>query len=211
MRLLPFAVLALLLAGCSAADDDAPPNADPNGPPETQPPLPPSNTTGPPSDTSSSSSTATSTVAFGPHDEEETASDPDFSGLAVNGRLTGSGGALRIEAVANKVSPAQYKVPSGQCNQPWTESLVGPAGAVQQRQPVATCAAFGLRPMQDNEAIPVQLEWNGTLWDAGAGRYVAAPSGTYTWQATFHVYSGGEGAQYTDSADLTLSFEARVP
>lgn len=213
--LLPVAVLALLVAGCAAADDPAPPNADPNGPAQTLPPASASNSTSPtgvPS-TPPKSSTSSSTygAGFAPHSEEESAGSADFTGLAVNGRLAGAGDALWIEASANKFSPASYRVPDGQCVQPWTEALLGPNGPVQPRRPVPTCTAFGLRPMQDNEAISIALEWDGTLWDGGQEKYVPAPAGQYVWQATFHVYSGGVGAQYNESAELALAFEVTVP
>lgn len=217
--LAPLLLLALALAGCTAGDDPTtPPNADPNAPHGTLPPTP-SHTTGPatgtptgsPSPSNGSSATNGSAGRFAPHAQEGSASDADFGGLAVHGRLAGSGSRLTLEAAATKFSPAAYKVPDGQCTKPWTERLLGPDGAaLRHRQPAAGCTGFELRPMADNEAIPLGLEWDGTLWDAAAGRYVAAPAGTYTWEASFHVYSGGSGSAYEDSADLALAFQVTV-
>lgn len=217
--LLPALLLASALAGCTAGDDPAtPPSADPNAPHGTLPPTSSDNTTGPATGTptgsyspSNSSSATGGPGRFGSHAQEGSASDADFSGIAVNGKLAGSGPRVSIEASATKFSPAAYKVPDGQCAKPWTERMVGPGGApVAHRQPAAACAGFGLRAMAENEAIPLRLEWDGTVWDAAAGRHVPAPPGTYTWEATFHVYSGGSGASYDDSANLTLAFQVTV-
>ena len=216
--LVPLLLLAAALAGCTAGDDPAPPNADPNAPHGTLPPTSAQNTTGPATGTptgsysiSNSSSGPGGPARFGPHSQEGSASDADFSGIAVNGRLSGSGARVALEASATKFSPAAYKVPDGQCAKPWTERMVGPGGMpVAHRQPAAGCTGFGLRAMAENEAIPLGLSWDGTVWDAAAGRYAPAPAGTYTWEATFHVYSGGSGSTYDDSANLTLAFQVTV-
>lgn len=210
--LLPLAVLALLMAGCTAADDPAPPNADPNGPAPTLPPTSADNrtSTGPPTAPPTSTG-STQGPGFASHAEEDSAADDDFSGLSVHGRLAGSGDAVWVEASATKFSPARYKVPDGRCAQPWTEALLGPNGPVQPRRPLASCTAFSLRDMQDNEDISIALEWDGTLWDSGTESYVPAPAGKYVWQATFHVYSGGAGSEYNESADLALAFDVTVP
>jgi hypothetical protein len=220
--LLALALLSLALAGCTAGDQSGPPSADPNGS-ESQPPVAQGTmTTGPPTGTSSPSATDTTTPAssssststtyapsFARHDQEDSASDPDFSGIAVNGHLTGSGAQLQIEATANKFSPAQYRVPTGSCSKPWTESMTGPSGPVQPHAPTAACTGFALRDMADNEAISNRVTWDGQLWDS-SGHAAPAPSGTYTWARSFHVYQGGTGAQYNDSATMPLTFQVHV-
>lgn len=227
-RVLALALLALVLSGCSAgtSDDPAPPNADPNGQPTLPPAGPSSSTTGPPTSlgsnsTSASSSSGPTTTAtppppagpasFGEHAGEDTASDADFPGLFVGGQLDGSGPQVRIEAAANNAGQRDYRVPDGNCKQPWSEVLRNEDGqVVAHRQPLSACTAFGLKPFPASEFLSTALTWNGTLWDGGKGAFVTAPAGSYTWEVTFDVYSGGSGASYDDHAALTLSFDVEV-
>jgi hypothetical protein len=226
-RVLALALVALALSGCSAgtSDDPAPPNADPNGQ-QTLPPAGPASTgTGPPTASGSNSTTTavgTSSVttsassaagpcSFGQHDAEDSATDPDFPGLFVGGRLQGSGAQLRVEAAANNAGQRDYRVPDGTCKQPWTEVLRDAGGdLVAHRQPVAACSAFGLEPFAAGDFLSTGLAWNGTLWDASRGSFVAAPAGTYTWEVTFDVYSGGSGSSFEDHAAMTMSFDVEV-
>lgn len=229
MRAFPSLLLlaALALAGCSAGSDDpnTPPNADPHGG-QTLPPVDQNTATisGSPSASSSNTTTtaaATSTTtpaaapaaaSFGPHDEEATANDPEFPGLLVNGRLQGSSTQVSVEVAANNVGERDYKVPDGQCKQPWTETMRGPGGAVvQHREPTPTCGAFGLKAFPSHDFLATALAWDGTLWDAAKGAYVPAPSGSYAWTVGFDAYSGGDSAsQYADHAALTLTFHVTV-
>ena len=205
------------LAGCTAGEDPRPPNADPY-PSESYPPLgssstPPSSethTANPPTNTSSASSTPPPAGAtrFGAHDQEDSASDPDFSGLMLGGRLAGSGSALRVEAAANNVGERAYRIPDG-CRSPWSETMKGPSGAVQLRQPVATCAAESYKDFPAHDYLSRPFEWNGTLWDAASGAYVPAPAGTYSGSIAFDVYSGS-GSPPADHATLTLEFQVNV-
>ncbi|MHB1261663.1 MAG: hypothetical protein ACYC2H_08085 [Thermoplasmatota archaeon] len=216
-RAFALTVFAVFVAGCSTAttDDPAPPNADPNGQ-DALPTVSSKGTgTGPPTFSNSSSSSTTATpqpASFGPHDEEDSTSHQDFPGLFVNGRLQGSGPVVRIEATANNVGERAYRVPNGICQQPWSESMTGPGStSVQPRQPMVTCAAFGLKEFAAHEFLSKELAWNGTLWDSASGSYVTAPSGSYTWTVTFDVYSGGSGAEFDEHAALILQFDVQVP
>ena len=212
------ACLAVALAGC-ASDDPRPPNADPAGPTPDQPDPTPTNTTGPNTGTGSFSVSTTSSasgttspqpvpgVQLAGDDQEDVAQDGDFPGLMAAGRLEVSGGIAHLEGSANNFGERTYKV-SSICVQPWSEAMQGPSGTAQHRQPVATCAAFGLREFPPGESLPFSATWNGTLWTEDG--YAPAPAGTYTWSATFHVYSGGEGASYDDDARLTLEFQVTV-
>lgn len=226
-RALALLLLASLLAGCTSGtsdDDPAPPNADPNGAQTLPPAGSTSPSTGPPtasnSTTASSTSSATTTstyaapgpTSFGGHDEEDSSTAESFPALFVSGRLHGSGPSLRIEAAANNMGERAYRIPDGTCQKPWSESMAGPSGqAVQHRQPAATCAAFGLKELAARDFVATALTWDGTVWDATAGRFVAAPSGSYVWTVAFDVYSGGSGAQFDDHARMTLSFDVTVP
>lgn len=218
-RALALPLLAVLaaasLAGCSD-DPNTPPNADPQGGGHSLPPTSTNPTaTGPPmgNETNTTTATATSTgpaASFGAHDQEDSTNHDDFPGLLVSGRLRGSGAQVTVEGTASNIGQRTYKVPDGQCMQPWTESMRGPGGQdVVHRQPMATCLAFGLREFPSNDFLATALAWNGTLW-TGDG-FAVAPSGTYTWEVTFHVYWGGSGAEFEDHALMTLSFDVTVP
>jgi hypothetical protein len=211
--------LALLLcsaalAGCTAGDDDpSPPNADPYGsksyPPVTTTSQAPTGTVTPPATNSSSSATAAPSGRFGPHDQEGSATDPDFSGLMVGGQLTGSGAAVRVEATANNVGERSYRVPSG-CGTPWHESMTGPAGsAATPRPPPAACPSPTYADLAAHDYLSHTFEWNGTLWDAASGTYVPAPEGTYSWHVVFDVYSGS-GDPPTEHAALAMDFQVTV-
>lgn len=224
MRLLTLAVvLATALAGCSASDDPAPPNADPGGPPQTLPPASTSATTGPStgtptggtlSTTSSSSSASTTSAAPAPgvtltgQHQEDSSTDAGFPGLMVAGQLDVSGNVAHLEASASNFGQRTYRV-SSICVAPWSDGMQRGGNDVQHRQPMAVCAAFGLRDFAPGESIPFSATWNGTLWTDGQG-YGPAPAGTYTWSATFDVYSGGDGASFDDHAALTLDFQVTV-
>lgn len=209
-------LFGVALAGCTAGDDDPnPPNADPN-PSETFPApatssTPPSTGTNTPPSTSPSNSSSSSTgpgpARFGPHGQDDSATDPDFSGLMVGGRLSGSGSLVEVEASANNFGERAYRVPDG-CRTPWTESMRGPTGAVQLRQPAATCAADSWRDLAAHDSLARTFEWNGTLWDA-SGAFVPAPAGTYTWSIAFDAYSG-PGSPPPEHGTLTLEFEVTV-
>jgi hypothetical protein len=211
-------LVGVALAGCTAGDDDpAPPNADPNGtrsyppPPNTStPPSTDTHTNPPPSNMSSSSSaTVAPSGRFGPHDEEDSASDASFSGLMVGGHLTGSGALVHVEAVANNVGERTYRVPDG-CGTPWREAMAGPSGAaVAPRPPPAACPSPSYRDLAAHDYLSRTLEWNGTLWDAASGTYVPAPAGTYAWSVTFDAYSGS-GTPPPEHAALTLQFQVTV-
>lgn len=219
-RVLALALVVLALSGCSAgtADDPAPPNADPNGQQTLPPAGPPSTSTGPPTASGSNSTTSAGSdsatggpASFGQHDAEDSATDPDFPGLFVGGRLQGSGAQLRVEAAANNAGQRDYRVPDGDCKQPWSDVLRDADGdVVAHRQPLATCGAFGLEPFAAGEFLATALSWNGTLWDATSGSFVAAPTGTYTWDVTFDAYSGGSGSSFDDHAAMTMSFTVDV-
>lgn len=214
--------LALLLcsaalAGCTAGDDNPnPPNADPY-PSESYPPssastTPPStetHTNPPPSNSTSSSGTTTASAGhLAAQNQEDSATDPDFSGLMLGGHLAGSGAAVHVDAAANNFGERTFRVPDG-CRTPWTETLAGPSGAVQARQPSATCAAESWRDLPAHDSLARTFEWNGTLWDAGAGRYVPAPAGTYSWHISFDVYAGS-GSPPPEHTTLTLEFQVTV-
>jgi hypothetical protein len=209
-------LLGAALAGCTAGDDDPnPPNADPYGgksyPPVNTTSQAPTNTATPPSVPSNSSSSSTAAPAggrFGAHDQEDSATDPGFSGLMLGGHLTGSGALVRVAATANNVGERGYRVPSG-CGTPWSESMVGPAGSVTPRQPPAACPSPTYADLAAHDYLSRTFEWNGTLWDAASGAYVPAPEGTYTWHVAFDAYSGS-GDPPAEHASLVMDFQVTV-
>jgi hypothetical protein len=210
-------LLSLALAGCTAGDDDpAPPNADPY-PSESYPALsstsstttPPPNPSGSGSVTpSSSSAPPTAQGRFGPHDGEDSATDADFPGLMLGGRLAGSGASVSVAASANNFGERGYRVPGG-CRTPWAESMSGPSGAVALRQPAAACAAESWGDLAAHDSLSRTFEWNGTLWDAGSGTFAPAPPGTYAWRIVFDVYSGS-GSPPPEHAALEMEFQVTV-
>lgn len=213
MRRFVALLLTVLVAGCTTGDDPEPPNADPNGPPET---FPPTNTTAPttssPTATYASSPTSSPTpgVTVSAQHQEDSALHDDFPGLSVAGQLDVTGNVAHFEAAASNMGQRTYRV-SSVCVQPWDENLLGPDGDVSHREPMATCAAFGLRDFAPGESIPFSSEWNGTLWSNEDGEgFDPAPDGTYTWTARFQVYSGGSGAEYDYAGTLELQFQVSV-
>lgn len=212
-------LLGAALAGCTAGDDNPnPPNADPYGgksyPPVTTSSQAPTNTATPPSapGNSSSSSTAAAPASggrFGPHDQEDSATDAVFPGLMLGGHLTGSGALVHVEATANNAGERAYRVPSG-CGTPWGESMTGPAGsAVTPRRPPAACPSPTYADLAAHGYLSRSLEWNGTLWDAASGAYVPASEGTYTWHVVFDAYSGS-GDPPAEHAALAMEFQVTV-
>ena len=207
-------LLGAALAGCTAGDDDPnPPNADPNAsesyPPVTTSSQAPTGTVTPPvTNSSSSSTTAAAGDRFGAHDQEDSATNPSFSGLMVGGHLTGSGAAVRVEATANNVGERTYRVPSG-CGTPWRESMTGPAGAVSPHSPPAACPSPTYADLASHDYLSHTFEWNGTLWDAASGTYAPAPEGTYTWHVVFDAYSGS-GDPPPGHAALAMDFQVTV-
>jgi hypothetical protein len=193
------ALVAAALAGCTSGSG-GPPGPDPNGS-RSFPPTPDSNTTGPPtgpptwtsnSTSASSSSSPTATQAptsFGPHDQEDTASDAAYPGLGFSGHLTGSGPSVHVEVAANDFGGRTYRVPDGACAQPVVETMRGPSGqAVLPRQPPAPCHGFALRDFLPGDYVGKSFQWDGRLWNSTSEGYEPAPVGTYTWQVTFDVY-----------------------
>jgi hypothetical protein len=203
---------ALVLAGCTAGYGNGP-KADPNGS-KTYPPTPDSNTTGPPTGsdvpTPTSSASSTYSTSFAEHSQDDSASDANYPGLGVNGHLSGSGSLVHLEVTANDFGERTYRVPDGQCAQPFTEMMSAPDGSgVQVRAPVAGCTGFALRDFKPGDYESKGLDWNGTVWDAVQGRFVPATPGTYTWTLTAHLYPSDATSQ-SQSTDLTLEFQVHL-
>ena len=212
MRRLAALALAVLVAGCSQGDDPTPPDADPNGPPHSQAPTSTTTATSSPTPTYSSSPTSAPApgVTLSAQHQEDEAMDATFPGLMVAGQLDVTGNVAHFEAAANNFGQRTYRV-SAICVAPWSEGMAGPDGTTaQHREPMATCAAFGLRDFPPGESIAFSAEWNGTLWSDGSDAFGPAPDGTYHWTARFQVYEGGSGAEYDRTATLPLEFQVTV-
>lgn len=140
---------------------------------------------------------------------QDQATHVDFPGLIVAGRAT-EAGAVHVAVEARNDGSHTYKV-SSICVPPWSESMQGPDGPVQHREPTAVCLAFGLKEFRPGETLDYEANWNGTLWNDARSRYERAPAGTYTWSVHFQVYRGGnESHDFEDSATLQVDFPIRI-
>ena len=146
---------------------------------------------------------------FPAHDETQHAEYPNFYGVVAEGRLTGGGSEVRIDAFARNDGPITYKV-SSVCIPPWTESMQGRLGTVYPKGPHGYCHAFGLRDFPPGETIPYELTWNGTLWDQHQERFVRAEGGTYEWQLAFEAYGQCVGGQCELHDWIKLHFTVKV-
>jgi hypothetical protein len=146
---------------------------------------------------------------FPDHDETQRAEYENFRGVVVQGHLTGGGGEVAIDAFARNDGPITYKV-SSVCRPPWTDAMEGRLGTVHPHGEVGYCHAFGLRDFPPGESIPFHVEWNGTLWDLQDGRFVQAPSGTYTWHLAFEGYGQCVGGSCELHDSIKLRFTVTV-
>ncbi len=124
--------------------------------------------------------------SFGPStDSHETLSQstPPFK---LVGETTPQGNTTTLVVTASPPANAAFRIETG-CSDPWDEALVDAQGrAWQFEEPVAQCAAFGLRDWTQPEVF--SSGWDGSVWDGS--QYVAAPEGTYTWTISFTAYQG---------------------
>lgn len=68
---------------------------------------------------------------------------------------------------------------------PWTETMEGPSGRVEPREPEAHCQPCGWDDLQPGESLTYSLAWDERLWDYDAQAMRDAPEGRYRWTLTF--------------------------
>lgn len=171
--------LLLLLAGCAE-----PGGEDPDGGPGPDGPGP-------------------GTPGFAPQRHHaEDARD----GLRAEGDLYECGGGFCVDARAANEGDRTYHV-SSICVPPWSDAMARDGAAVQHREPMAHCAAFGTEPMAPGDDREVNVTWDGRLWDDAEGRLEPAPQGAYVWSLTFHAYGEADGG---GPVSLVLEFPVVV-
>lgn len=141
------------------------------------------------------------------HETREASPSELFPGLSLRGTLQGSGEALEVTATARNDGPNTYQVETG-CTTPWAEVVYQGETDLQHRRPVATCAAFALRPFEPGENLSFAANWTGILFDPDTGTFHAAPPGTYTWSVRFLAYSGD--MERASVRRLDLDFDVTV-
>lgn len=141
------------------------------------------------------------------HETREAPASELFPGLSLRGTLQGSGEALQVTATARNDGPQTYQVETG-CTTPWTELVYRGETDLQHRRPVATCAAFALRPFEPGETVGFVANWTGILFDPETETFHPAPAGSYTWSVRFLAYSGD--AERASVRRLDLDFDVTV-
>ena len=143
------------------------------------------------------------------HPGTATGSSPSLEGVVLEVVHTGSADQHRVEAtVRNTGLQAFYYLWVPQCAlEPWSESMTGPDGPVQPREPEAHCLPCGWDALSPGESLTKSYEWDERLWDADDERMGDAPDGTYTWTVTFHAEPKDQDAC---GGDRTVSASVRV-
>lgn len=144
-------------------------------------------------------------------EHQETRAVPEsasFAGIQVQGTLSGMGRDLSITALARNAGNVTYRV-TDQCGEPWYQELYRGEERLQLHEPAVRCDALLLRDFAPGDEVPFEATWDGRYWDEGRGRYVAAPSGTYTWSARFVAYAP-DGASGPSLKRFDLDFDVRL-
>lgn len=117
-------------------------------------------------------------------------------------------GSYRMEVLALNEGERTYRV-SNLCIPSWTDHMEdGQGGYVDHREPVGSCAAFGLGPFPPGAREQATFEWDRQLWREDGPR--DATSGVYTWKATFEFFNEGFGTEFENRERITLEFQIRV-
>ena len=115
-------------------------------------------------------------------------------GLHLSGVLSPCEFGWCLDLLAENEGSETYHV-SDMCVTPWSERMDQHDHAVQHRQPMAHCMAFGTAPFSPGASNATTLTWNETLWDDDQGKYVLASGGTYTWYASFQAFKEADGGE----------------
>lgn len=117
------------------------------------------------------------------------ASSPDLDGVVLEVVRSESGDAHRLDAtVRNTGLYAFYFLWVPSCGlEPWTDSLAGPDGPVEPREPVGHCHPCGFDVLSPGESMSRSFEWDERLWDLDEERMRRAPDGRYAWTAAFYA------------------------
>lgn len=195
------ATAALLLAGCTVANQDPTPPTGTSGTPGTSGGTTSHGTTPPPTSTPPTSGPG---QGFAPQTGHDEASDPAAPGLTVKADLRPCDAGFCVDAVAHNAGPNTYHA-SSVCVPPWSEEMTSAGSRVEKDEPRAYCAAFGTSPMAPGATLEGNFTWDQRLWDDGTAS--PAPPGSYEWSITFTAFDGdmGEGVHR-----LTVSFTVIV-
>ncbi len=128
------------------------------------------------------------------------------NGLHLEGRMLPCEAGHCIEATASNEGSEPVHV-SNICTQPFHDRMERDGKMVQHKEPMATCAAFGTRPMEPGEQIDFGFEWDGTVWGDERQQSVAAPQGAYQWSAHFQAWTEEGGG---DTIELAIEFAVVV-
>ncbi len=104
-----------------------------------------------------------------------------------------------VEATASIEGLDSYYV-SNICVPPHGDAMERDGSPVQHREPMAYCAAFGLREWTRDEQIDFNYTWDGQIWDDAKGELVAAEDGAYQWTILFHAWDSPDGGKRTTLA-----------
>lgn len=131
-----------------------------------------------------------------PQSHEDKTAHPKDPAMTLAGNMTTCPDGVCVRAIATNSGSKTYHA-SSVCVTPWTEEMQRAGSAVQHREPMAYCAAFGLSPFPPGATQTYEASWNMTLWRDSTSSYAPAPAGTYSWRIGFTLYasSGGEGSQ----------------
>lgn len=113
-------------------------------------------------------------------------------------------GTYRLEVLAENLGRQAYRV-SSVCVPPWTDAMDAQGEPVDHREPVGSCAAFGLGPFGPGARQEMTFRWDGKVWHEGGPR--DAPPGTYRWTATFEFFEEDTGTDRRER--ITLEFLVR--
>lgn len=183
--------IAVFAAGCITAPDDAgPEDGDDAG------------TSPADDDAMPGSDDDTPGNSFAPQEDHDEAQDDDARGLWLSADLVTCQEGYCINATAGNAGPATYHV-SSICVTPWSERMEKEGDAVQHREPIFHCLAFGTEPFIPGEERAYKSTWDGRLWDEAAEAYVPAPEGAYQWMVAFRAYEDADGGS---PHDLEISF-----
>lgn len=158
-------------------------------------PEPFENEAGPPGDAS------TPGPGFAPQEGRQETSD-DAVSLVGDLRVDDCDAAFCIHAVATNENAAAMYV-NNVCTTPWSEALHQDSKPIHKSEPMATCAAWGVRPVEAGEQLHANFTWDGSIWDDDAQTYRDAPDGAYTWSIQFSYHASSDGG---DRRELEMAF-----
>lgn len=140
-----------------------------------------------------------------------TGSSPGLPGVVLEVVRTDAGDVHRLDAtVRNTGLQAFYFLSVPQCDlHPWSDSLAGPDGPVQPREPEAHCLPCGWDALSPGESMSRSFEWDERTWDDSAQRMRDAPAGNYAWTVAFRAEPDEDDACGGDRS-VSVEFQVHV-